>query len=69
MESDSDEDQATKDDDKPEIPENIKSYGLFGDSSINPWLLSDGKEKDDEDKETIGGNYCSLKKNGETLRC
>ena len=55
VESDSDEDEGNKAEDRGEIPENFKNFGLVGDSSENPWLLNDGKE-DDMNKNTEGKN-------------
>ena len=55
MESDSDEDEENKVEDKKEIPKNFKNFGLIGDDSENPWLLNDGKERENINKEETQG--------------
>ncbi|CAB4011002.1 U3 small nucleolar RNA-associated 14 homolog A-like [Paramuricea clavata] len=52
VESDSDEEEGNKAEDDAEIPENFRNFGLVGDSSENPWLLNDGKERENMNEVT-----------------
>ncbi|CAB4019674.1 Hypothetical predicted protein [Paramuricea clavata] len=44
--------EANKAKDSAEIPENFRNFGLVGNSSENPWVLNDGKEREDMNEET-----------------
>ena len=54
VESDSDEDNDNKVEEKSEITENFRNFGLVGDNSENPWLLDDGEKRGNATEERVG---------------